>query len=83
MRSIKQDKKAILTLEDGLVFEGISFGFDVDAEGELVFNTAMTGYQEVITDPSYDSQIITFTNPHIGNTGINLKDMESHYNYIN
>ena len=77
MRSIKQDKKAILALEDGLVFEGISFGFDVDAEGELVFNTAMTGYQEVLTDPSYRGQMVVMTYPHIGNYGVVEGDEES------
>lgn len=68
---------AILLLDDGTEFYGKSFGIEGITTGEVVFNTAMTGYQEVITDPSYDSQIITFTNPHIGNTGINIEDIES------
>lgn len=68
---------AILALEDGTVFRGRSFGALGQSSGEVVFNTSMTGYQEIITDPSYARQIITFTYPHIGNTGINLEDMES------
>ena len=70
-------QNAILVLDDGTEFHGKSFGVDGATTGEVVFNTAMTGYQEIITDPSYDSQIITFTNPHIGNTGINMQDTES------
>ena len=70
-------QNAILVLDDGTEFHGKSFGVDGSTVGEVVFNTAMTGYQEIITDPSYDSQIITFTNPHIGNTGINMQDIES------
>lgn len=69
--------KAKLVLENGSVFEGISFGYQGEVYGEIVFNTAMTGYQEVITDPSYADQIIVFTCPHIGNTGINFEDQES------
>ena len=69
--------KGFLVLENGSVFEGLKFGFNQDARGEIVFNTSMTGYQEMITDPSYNSQIITFTNPHIGNTGTNYHDQES------
>ena len=69
--------ESILLLEDGSTFRGQSIGVEGFAVGEVVFNTSMTGYQEIITDPSYDSQIITFTNPHIGNTGINHEDMES------
>ncbi len=68
---------AILALEDGLVLRGISFGYSGTALGELVFNTAMAGYQEILTDPSYARQIVTLTCPHIGNTGINPEDMES------
>ena len=64
-------------LEDGTKFYGESFGSEGIAVGEVVFNTSMTGYQEITTDPSYHSQIITFTNPHIGNTGINSEDFES------
>ena len=69
--------KAILALEDGSVFYGKGFGKEKFDVGELVFNTSMTGYQEIITDPSYKKQIITFTHPHIGNTGINFEDNES------
>ena len=68
---------AILVLEDGSVFRGRAFGASVRAEGEVVFNTAMTGYQEILTDPSYAHQIITLTYPHIGNTGVNDEDEES------
>jgi carbamoyl-phosphate synthase small subunit len=68
---------AILVLEDGSVFHGSSIGFDGQAVGEVVFNTAMTGYQEILTDPSYAKQIVTLTYPHIGNTGINSEDVES------
>lgn len=68
---------AILALEDGSVFEGHSFGADVEAYGEVVFNTAMTGYQEMLTDPSYAGQIVVPTYPLIGNYGINRDDVES------
>ncbi len=70
-------KSAILVLEDGSVFHGRSIGADGEAVGEVVFNTAMTGYQEILTDPSYSCQIITLTYPHIGNTGVNTEDAES------
>ncbi|WP_343182612.1 glutamine-hydrolyzing carbamoyl-phosphate synthase small subunit [Buchnera aphidicola] len=70
-------KSAFLILEDGTVFQGIKIGIQGIAIGEIVFNTAMTGYQEILTDPSYNNQIITFTYPHIGNTGINEIDIES------
>jgi carbamoyl-phosphate synthase small subunit len=68
---------AILALEDGTVFHGTSVGKDGKTIGEVVFNTAMTGYQEILTDPSYCRQIVTLTYPHIGNTGTNCQDMES------
>ena len=68
---------AILALEDGSIFYGDGFGEEKIEVGEIVFNTSMTGYQEIITDPSYKKQIITFTHPHIGNTGINDDDSES------
>lgn len=68
---------AKLLLENGISFEGIGFGFKKIGVGEVVFNTSITGYQEILTDPSYDGQIITFTYPHIGNTGINFEDNES------
>ena len=69
--------KAILALADGRIFEGISFGASGEATGEVVFNTAMSGYQEVLTDPSYKGQMVTMTYPQIGNTGINPEDIES------
>ena len=68
---------AILVLEDGSVYEGLGFGKKDLAVGEIVFNTSISGYQEIITDPSYAKQIITFTHPHIGNTGVNIEDNES------
>ena len=68
---------AILALQDGTVFHGTSIGADGRTIGEVVFNTAMTGYQEILTDPSYCRQIVTLTYPHIGNTGTNSEDMES------
>ena len=71
------NSEAILLLEDGSTFIGHSIGAEGFSVGEVVFNTSMTGYQEILTDPSYDSQIITFTNPHIGNTGVNDEDIES------
>lgn len=71
------NKPAILVLADGTIFEGISVGATGEGVGELVFNTAMAGYQEILTDPSYARQIITLTMAHVGNTGCNLDDMES------
>ena len=68
---------AVLALQDGTIFHGESVGDDGKTIGEVVFNTAMTGYQEILTDPSYCRQIITLTYPHIGNTGTNSEDMES------
>lgn len=70
-------RKAILVLADGTVFHGTAIGAAGKAVGEVVFNTAMTGYQEILTDPSYAEQIVTLTYPHIGNTGINAEDIES------
>ena len=70
-------KKAILVLEDGTVFEGRGFGAEGEAHGEVVFNTSMTGYQEILTDPSYNGQIVTMTYPEIGNYGVNPEDAES------
>jgi carbamoyl-phosphate synthase small subunit len=69
--------RAILALADGTVFEGRALGFTGETVGELVFNTAMTGYQEILTDPSYKGQIVTMTCPHIGNYGVNRADVES------
>ena len=68
---------ALLMLEDGTIFHGSSIGAPGFAVGEVVFNTAMTGYQEILTDPSYARQIVTLTYPHIGNTGVNTEDVES------
>ncbi len=73
---------AVLALEDGTVFEGHSFGAPVERTGEVVFNTAITGYQEVFTDPSYSGQIVVLTNPQIGNYGANVNDSESARPYI-
>ncbi|MGI2028498.1 glutamine-hydrolyzing carbamoyl-phosphate synthase small subunit [Endozoicomonas acroporae] len=70
-------KTAVLALEDGSIFRGIAIGIDGETSGEVVFNTAMTGYQEILTDPSYSRQIVTLTYPHIGNTGITPEDEES------
>lgn len=70
-------KPAILALEDGSIFRGISIGAEGQTTGEVVFNTSMTGYQEILTDPSYAQQIVTLTYPHIGNTGVNEEDVES------
>ena len=69
--------KAVLVLEDGRVFPGEGFGAEGVSTGEIVFNTSMTGYQEILTDPSYHRQIVTMTVPHVGNTGVNLEDPES------
>ncbi len=69
--------KALLVLSDGFVFEGRGFGSEGEAIGEVVFNTSMTGYQEILTDPSYKGQIVTMTYPQIGNYGINEEDIES------
>ncbi len=68
---------AILVLADGSIFRGLSIGADGIATGEVVFNTALTGYQEILTDPSYSRQIVTLTYPHVGNTGINAEDVEA------
>ena len=69
--------KAILALEDGSVFHGTGFGAKASACGEVCFNTSMTGYQEILTDPSYRGQIVTMTYTEIGNYGINEEDVES------
>jgi carbamoyl-phosphate synthase small subunit len=75
-------EQAVLALEDGAVFEGISVGAPVQRTGEVVFNTAITGYQEIFTDPSYCGQIVVLTNPQIGNYGANQADCESASPYI-
>ena len=72
-----QDATAVIVLADGTVFTGRGFGAETIAVGEICFNTSMTGYQEILTDPSYAGQIITFTFPHIGNVGTNAEDVET------
>src|SRR3984957_11082266 len=72
-----QDATGVLVLNDGSVFWGRGLGAEGAGVGEVCFNTSMTGYQEITTDPSYAGQIITFTFPHIGNTGINMQDVET------
>ena len=74
---MKQAQKAMLALEDGTIFEGWSFGFPGEKSGEVVFNTSMAGYQEILTDPSYKGQIVIMTYPLIGNYGVNEEDVES------
>src|SRR5260221_11663195 len=69
--------EAILALEDGTWFRGVAAGAEGEARGEVVFNTSMTGYQEVLTDPSYSGQIVTMTCPEIGNYGVSSEDVES------
>ncbi len=76
-QEVRLANKALLALEDGSVFEGVSIGAVGVTVGEVVFNTAMTGYQEILTDPSYARQIVTLTYPHIGNTGVTSEDEES------
>ncbi len=77
MSLLKKERRALLVLEDSSVFEGTAFAGEGVTMGEVVFNTGMTGYQEVITDPSYKGQIVTMTYPLVGNYGINAEDMES------
>ena len=74
--------KAILALEDGTVFRGNSFGATTEACGEVVFNTSMSGYQEIITDPSYKGQIVAMTYPLIGNYGVNNEDTEARKPFV-
>src|SRR5271157_2652003 len=74
--------KATLVLADGTILRGTSMGASGEKVGEVVFNTAITGYQEILTDPSYRGQIVTMTYPHIGNTGVNLEDNESVQPYL-
>jgi carbamoyl-phosphate synthase small subunit len=78
---LQEHTPALLVLADGSVFKGISIGAAGETAGEVVFNTAMTGYQEILTDPSYMGQIVTLTYPHIGNTGANAEDQESTKTY--
>ena len=74
--------QAILALEDGRIFRGLGYGHPSESLGEVVFNTSLTGYQEIATDPSYAGQIVVLTNPQIGNYGTNLADNESAKPYI-
>ena len=71
----RKQKLAKLALANGLILEGKSFGYLGEAIGEICFNTGMTGYQEILTDPSYCGQLVTMTQPHIGNYGINEEDV--------
>lgn len=73
----ERDRKALLALADGSVFHGVAFGETIDRCGEVVFNTGMCGYQEILTDPSYAGQFVTLTTAEVGNYGINPEDVES------
>ena len=73
----ERERKAFLALDDGAVFHGVAFGAKKDALGEVVFNTGMSGYQEILTDPSYAGQFVTLTTAEVGNYGINPEDIES------
>jgi len=79
---MKIKNKAILALEDGTIFKGKSFGAAGETVGEVVFNTSLSGYQEILTDPSYKGQIVTMTNPLIGNYGVNPEDVESRRPFV-
>jgi len=79
---MSKGREAILALADGRIFRGRAFGAVGEAVGEVVFNTAMTGYQEVLTDPSYKGQLVCMTYPEIGNVGINAEDAESRHVYV-
>ena len=79
---VKLSRPAILALEDGSIFKGVAIGADGQSSGEVVFNTSMTGYQEILTDPSYCRQIVTLTYPHIGNVGANKEDEESSKTWV-
>ena len=74
--------RAILALEDGKVFDGKSFGANGESFGEVIFNTSMMGYQEILTDPSYNGQIVVMTYPLIGNYGLNQEDFESRKPFV-
>ncbi len=78
----RENQRALVALEDGTIFEGTSFGTPKEKTGEVVFNTSMTGYQEILTDPSYKGQIVTMTYPLIGNYGVNEEDVESIQPYV-
>jgi carbamoyl-phosphate synthase small subunit len=77
MESLMTRKTALLALADGRYYQGLSFGAEGEAMGEVVFNTSMTGYQEILTDPSYEGQLVAMTYPQIGNVGVNAEDVES------
>ena len=77
MESLMTRKTALLALADGRYYQGLSFGAEGEAVGEVVFNTSMTGYQEILTDPSYEGQLVAMTYPQIGNVGVNAEDVES------
>jgi carbamoyl-phosphate synthase small subunit len=79
----KREKPAFLALEDGTIMRGHSVGAPIDGVGEVVFNTGLSGYQEIISDPSYAGQFVTMTYPEIGNTGINVEDKESRSLFLN
>ena len=79
---VLESQKAKLALEDGTVFEGAAFGAAGEVDGEVCFNTSMTGYQEILTDPSYRGQIVTMTYPLIGNYGVNEEDRESEHPHL-
>jgi carbamoyl-phosphate synthase small subunit len=79
----QRERSAFLALEDGTVFKGYSIAADKDIEGEVVFNTGLTGYQEILSDPSYSGQFVTMTYPEIGSTGLNPEDMESRDFFLN
>ena len=74
--------ESILALEDGKIFRGRSFGASGEKSGEVVFNTSMAGYQEILTDPSYKGQIVAMTYPLIGNYGVNSEDVESAHPFV-
>src|SRR5215204_3963250 len=74
--------KALLALADGTIFTGTAFGAEGETVGEVVFNTSLTGYQEILTDPSYKGQILTMTCPEIGNVGINSEDVEARRPFV-
>ena len=76
MTDLLEGATGVLALADGTILQGIGVGATGEALGEVVFNTAMTGYQEILTDPSYMSQILAFTFPHVGNVGVNVEDVE-------
>ena len=75
-------KEAILALEDGTIYRGLAAGAEGETRGEVVFNTSLTGYQEILTDPSYEGQLVAMTYPQIGNVGVNLEDVESRKPFV-